>query len=150
VFLAFGPDNTAQHPRNSDVKIPRSNRSRHQFIPSSPVVDFAGFRKVHDRERPLHGGVDCSAGVFCDGGYGPQPKGSDVMHKFNIGQSVDLITTVLRPSAAGAYEIRHLVPAPDGSPDNPRYRIKSIAEKHERVASESELTLSHASDSVFS
>ena len=37
------------------------------------------------------------------------------MHKFNIGQSVDLITTVLRPSAAGAYEIRHLVPAPDGS-----------------------------------
>ena len=57
------------------------------------------------------------------------------MHKFNIGQSVDLITTVIRPSAAGAYEIRHLVPAPDGSPENPRYRIKNIAEKHERVAS---------------
>ena len=67
-------------------------------------------------------------------------KGHRVMHKFTIGQSVDLITTVLRPSAAGAYEIRHLVPAPDGSPENPRYRIKNIAEKHERVASESELT----------
>jgi hypothetical protein len=108
---------------------------------------FAGFRKVDDREKPLHGGVDCSAGAFCDG---PQPKGYDVMHKFNIGQSVDLITTLLRPSAAGAYEIRHLLPAPDGSPENPRYRIKNIAEKHERVASESDLTLSRASQTVFS
>ena len=49
---------------------------------------------------------------------------------------------MLRQAALGAYEIVHLVPAPDGSPENPRYRIKSIAEKHERVASESELTLS--------
>ena len=72
------------------------------------------------------------------------------MHKFAIGQSVDLVTTVLRPSAAGAYEIRQLVPAPDGSPENPRYRIKSIAEKHERVAFESELTPSRRSESVFS
>ena len=72
------------------------------------------------------------------------------MHKFTIGQSVDLVTTALRPSAAGAYEILHLVPAPDGHPDNPRYRIKSIAEKHERVASESELTLSARQESIFS
>ena len=72
------------------------------------------------------------------------------MHKFNIGQSVDLITTVIRPSAAGAYEIRHLVPAPDGSPENPRYRIKNMAEKHERVASEHELTASSRSESAFS
>ena len=72
------------------------------------------------------------------------------MHKFNIGQSVDLITTVIRPSAAGAYEIRHLLPAPDGSPENPRYRIKNIAEKHERVASEHELTASSRSESAFS
>jgi hypothetical protein len=73
-----------------------------------------------------------------------------VMHKFNIGQSVDLESTMLRQAALGAYEIVHLVPAPDGSPENPRYRIKSIAEKHERVASESELTLSRASESAFS
>jgi hypothetical protein len=71
------------------------------------------------------------------------------MHKFNVGQSVDLLNTILRPSAAGAYEIRHLVPAPDGSPDNPRYRIKHLDEKHERVASESELTLSRRSESIF-
>ena len=55
------------------------------------------------------------------------------MHKFAIGQSVDLVTTVLRPSAAGAYEIRQLVPAPDGSPENPRYRIKSIAENNKQI-----------------
>jgi hypothetical protein len=72
------------------------------------------------------------------------------MHKFAIGQSVDLLSMMLRPSAGGAYEIRHLVPAPDGSPENPRYRIKSIAEKHERVASESELTLSGRAESIFS
>ena len=45
-------------------------------------------------------------------------------------------------SAPGPYEIRHLVPASDRDPGDPCYRIKSIAEKHERVASESELTLS--------
>ena len=63
-------------------------------------------------------------------------------HKFNIGQIVELGPGMLRSSAPGPYEIRHLVPASDGNPDDPRYRIKSIAEKHERVATESELTLS--------
>ena len=63
-------------------------------------------------------------------------------HKFNIGQIVDLEPRVLRSSAPGPYEVRHLVPASDRVPDDPCYRIKSIAEKHERVASESELTLS--------
>lgn len=72
------------------------------------------------------------------------------MHKFAIGQSVDLVTTVLRPSATGAYEILQLVPAPDGNPNSPRYRIKSIAEKHERIASESELTPSQQGESAFS
>jgi hypothetical protein len=46
---------------------------------------------------------------------------------------------VHRSAAAGLYEIRHLVPAPDGAPDDPRYCIKSTAEVHERIASESEL-----------
>jgi hypothetical protein len=72
------------------------------------------------------------------------------MHKFTVGQSVDLVTTVLRPSAVGAYEIRHLLPAADGSPENPRYRIKNLTEKHERVASESELTVSRRSEAIFS
>jgi hypothetical protein len=63
-------------------------------------------------------------------------------HKFNIGQIVDLEPGVLRSSAPGPYEIRHLVPASDRDPEDPCYRIKSVAEKHERVAPESELTLS--------
>jgi len=65
-------------------------------------------------------------------------------HKFNIGQIVELEPAMLRSSALGPYEIRHLVPASDRDPQDPCYRIKSIAEKHERVASESELTLSKA------
>lgn len=67
-------------------------------------------------------------------------------HKFNIGQIVDLMPKVLRAAAVGPYQIRHLIPASDRDPGDPHYRIKNIAEKHERVAPESELTLS---ESVF-
>ena len=65
-------------------------------------------------------------------------------HKFSIGQIVELEPRGLRSSALGPYEIRHLVPASDRDPGDPCYRIKNIAEKHERVAPESELTLSEA------
>ncbi len=65
-------------------------------------------------------------------------------HKFNIGQLVELERGILRSSAPGPYEIRHLVPASDRDPDDPCYRIKSVAEKHERVAPESVLMLSKA------
>ena len=70
-------------------------------------------------------------------------------HKFTIGQAVDLMSTVLRPSASGEYEIRHLVPAPDNDPGNPCYRVKNNDEKHERVVRESEITLSRRSEAVF-
>ena len=73
-----------------------------------------------------------------------------VMHKFSVGQTVNLIPRVLRSAAGGEYEIRHLMPAPDADPETPRYRIKNIAEKHERIASESDLTLSNRSGTVFS
>jgi hypothetical protein len=63
-------------------------------------------------------------------------------HKFNIGQTVDLMPRVLRAAASGPYQIRFLVPSSDEDPGDPHYRIKSVAEKHERVAPESELTLS--------
>lgn len=63
-------------------------------------------------------------------------------HKFNVGQIVELQPEVLRSLARGPYEIRHLVPASDQDPDDPCYRIKSIAERYERVAPESEITLS--------
>ena len=63
-------------------------------------------------------------------------------HRFNVGQIVELEPRVLRSSAPGPYEIRHLIPASERDPGDPCYRIKNIAEKHERVAAESELTLS--------
>ena len=62
-------------------------------------------------------------------------------HRFNIGQTVDLMPNVLRAAALGPYEIRHLVPASERDPGDPNYRIKSMAEKHERIAPESELSL---------
>ena len=62
-------------------------------------------------------------------------------HKFNVGQLVDLELSSLRSAVRGPYEIRHLIPASDRDPGDPCYRIKSIAERHERVAPESELTL---------
>jgi hypothetical protein len=63
-------------------------------------------------------------------------------HKFKIGQVVDLDPSILRSLAPGSFEIRHLIPSSDRAPGDPCYRIKSTAEKHERVAPESELTLS--------
>jgi hypothetical protein len=64
------------------------------------------------------------------------------VHKFKIGQIVELESSGLRSSAPGGYEIRHLVPSSDRDPGNPCYRIKNIAEKYERVASENTLALS--------
>jgi hypothetical protein len=62
-------------------------------------------------------------------------------HKFNIGQIVDLMPRFLRAGVLGPFQIRHLVPASETDPSDPCYRIKSVAEKYERVAPESELTL---------
>ena len=63
-------------------------------------------------------------------------------HKLKIGQIVELAPHVLRTMAKGPYEIRHLIPATDRDPGNPCYRIKSTVEQYERVAPESDLTLS--------
>lgn len=63
-------------------------------------------------------------------------------HKFKIGQIVDLEPSPLRSLPPGSFEIRHLIPSSDREPGDPCYRIKSTAEKYERVAPESELTLS--------
>ena len=59
-------------------------------------------------------------------------------HQFHVGQTVHL----RRPAfpgyaAAGAYEIRAVLPEEDG---RRRYRIKSLIEPHERVVSEIELS----------
>jgi len=64
------------------------------------------------------------------------------VHKFKVGQIVELEPSTLRTSAPGGYEIRHLVPSSDREPGNPCYRIKNAAEKYELVASENTLALS--------
>jgi hypothetical protein len=63
---------------------------------------------------------------------------TDLVHKFKIGQTVDLIPSTARSAAAGQYEIVSLRPADGGSP---QYRIKSKNESHERVVSEGDLIL---------
>jgi hypothetical protein len=69
------------------------------------------------------------------------------MHKFQVGQSVDLIPSIVRRAAKGAYEIIRLIP---DNEDDPQYRVKSAAEPHERVVPESQLELSTKPASVFS
>jgi hypothetical protein len=64
---------------------------------------------------------------------------TDGIHKFKVGQSVDLIPSMARSAAKGNYEIVSLRPA-EG--ENPQYRIKSRSENHERVVAESDLILS--------
>ena len=61
-----------------------------------------------------------------------------IMHRFHVGQTVSLRpSAVARNAAAGAYEIRAILPEEGGQP---RYRIKSLIEPHERVVSEQELS----------
>jgi hypothetical protein len=66
---------------------------------------------------------------------------ADVEHKYAVGQIVELTPNVLRAAALGEYEIRQTMPAADVKSASPRYRIKSIAEIHERIVAESELLL---------
>jgi hypothetical protein len=73
-----------------------------------------------------------------------------VIHKFKVGQIVDLMPMRLRAAAAGKYEIRQLMPVLDIDSESPRYRVKSILEKHERVVSESDFVLAMRPEAFFS
>jgi hypothetical protein len=63
---------------------------------------------------------------------------SDQIHHFKVGQIVEIIPSVQRSAAEGAYEITRLVPA---DARDPQYRLKSVSEKHERVVGQSDLQL---------
>jgi hypothetical protein len=67
---------------------------------------------------------------------------TESIHKFKIGQTVGLVPSIHHAAAKGDYEIVSLRPAEDG---NPRYRIKSKNELHERVVAESDLVPSTGS-----
>jgi hypothetical protein len=62
-----------------------------------------------------------------------------MIYKFQVGQSVALIPRSIRQAAPGTYEIVRLMPENE---IEPHYRIKSDAERHERVVAESELETS--------
>jgi hypothetical protein len=64
---------------------------------------------------------------------------TDGVHKFRVGQTVDLVVSTFRHAATGQYEIIGLRPA---DLEIPQYRIKSRSELHERVVAESDLILS--------
>ena len=72
-----------------------------------------------------------------------------MIHKFKIGQIVDLVPMRLQAAAVGKYEIRQLMPASDIDSESPRYRVKSVAEKRERVVPESELSPTMARHRLF-
>ena len=58
-------------------------------------------------------------------------------HQFHVGQTVYVRSSaVAGKAAAGLYEIRAVLPEEGG---RRRYRIKSLIEPYERVASEHEL-----------
>jgi hypothetical protein len=62
-------------------------------------------------------------------------------HRYSVGQIVELTPSPLRAAAIGEYEIRQAMPLPDIGSASPRYRIKSLAEKHDRIVPENELSL---------
>ena len=64
---------------------------------------------------------------------------ADAVHKFKIGQSVDLIPTTLRSAATDTYEVVRLMPV---NASEPQYLIKSKSEAFERVVAEGDLVLS--------
>ncbi len=68
-----------------------------------------------------------------------------LVHRFRVGQSVDLMPRVIRQAAKGSYEIIRLMPENE---NDPQYCVKSAAERYERVVPESELELSTSSESV--
>ena len=61
---------------------------------------------------------------------------TDQVHKFKVGQTVDLVPSMSRRAASGHYRIVSLRPADS---ENLQYRIRSENESHERVVAESDL-----------
>jgi len=58
-------------------------------------------------------------------------------HKFKIGRTVEFVTSDLRLTPLGRFEILFPLPIERGVA---RYRIKSLKDGHQRVAMESDLT----------
>jgi hypothetical protein len=64
------------------------------------------------------------------------------VHKFTVGQCVELVATEAQQPCAANYVIIRLVANDDG---DPKYRVKSSEESQERIIEESRLTLTQKS-----
>jgi hypothetical protein len=58
------------------------------------------------------------------------------LHKYKLGQSVELATSDLRLRSLGSFKIVRMMPSERGVQ---QYRIQSVRDGHERVVVESEL-----------
>jgi hypothetical protein len=58
-------------------------------------------------------------------------------HRFHAGQTVTLLPNRYGPNRNGSFEVTRLLPAEHGVN---HYRLKSVADGHERVAAEDELS----------
>lgn len=68
-------------------------------------------------------------------------------HKFKIGETVELRPGRLDPNVPrGLYRIERLLPVESG---NVQYRVKYTADGHERVVTESHLSLPQSQDAVI-
>lgn len=64
-------------------------------------------------------------------------------HKFRIGQVVRLVSgPLLHQATGGDYAVTRLLPSSEGELN---YRIKSVAESHERAVRESQIALASRS-----
>lgn len=61
---------------------------------------------------------------------------TDRLHRFKVGEWVDILPSTLRSSAPGHYRIVRLIPC---DAEDPRYCIRSTYEKHDRVVPERDL-----------
>lgn len=71
----------------------------------------------------------------------------DQIHRFRVGQIVEIIPSVQRSASGGLYEITRLVPV---DARDPQYRLKSLNEKHERVIGQADLRLAAGADQPVS
>lgn len=62
---------------------------------------------------------------------------SDIIHRFKVGQTVEIQPSKLRRAVAGRYAITQLLPCDS---NDPQYRLKSEDEKHERIVPERDLS----------
>jgi hypothetical protein len=86
------------------------------------------------------------SGIFCYDLRGSQPafrtlrppRVTKRMHKFELGQSVSLQSTIFnRDAARGAYKVTKQLPERDGEWE---YQVKRPGEPHERVVKERDLS----------